>query len=203
MRNQLYAYTAKREWFNSETYSFNAGTGLVDRDRFFVAHDQKLNGNKAELQWDAKLAGMDNRMVAAFEVSKLDFVRPSDFHGDGSVTLVDPVRGTFGTLTLAQQTARIGNTALTVEDRLKVTPAFALIGGLRYEEIDLDRTSTNKTGAIRRRFPVFQVLAAHHRPRRIYLGNHARIQPLRPVRDRRRRRGQQPVFAGRHCSRWI
>jgi len=153
VRNQLYHYTAKREWFNSETYSFDPATGLVDRDRFFVSHDQRLTGNKAELQWDSKLAGMDNRIVAALDVSKLDFDRPSDFHGDGSVTLVDPIRGTFGTLTLAPQTARIGNTALSAEDRLKLTPAFALIAGLRYEEIDVDRTSINKTGAIVPGFP--------------------------------------------------
>ena len=155
LRDQFYYYNAKREWFNSESYSFNPATGLVDRDRFFVSHDQRLTGNKAELQWDAKLAGMDNRIVAALDVSKLDFVRPSDFHivpGD-SVTLVGPVRGTFGTLTLAPQTARIGNTALTAEDRLKVTPAFALIGGLRYEELDVDRTSINKAGAINAGFP--------------------------------------------------
>jgi len=153
LRNQLYYYTAKREWFNSESYSFNPATGLVDRDRFFVSHDQRLTGNKAELQWDGKLAGMDNRMVATLDASKLDFVRPSDFHGDGAVTLVDPVGGTFGTLTLAPQTARIGNTALSAEDRLKVTPAFALIGGLRYEDIDVDRTSIDKTGTIVNGFP--------------------------------------------------
>ena len=154
LRDQVYAYTAKREWLNSEVAAFNATTGLVDRDRFFVAHDQKLYGNKAELQWNSKLAGMDNRVVGAFDVSKLDFTRPAaaNFPSD-SVTLVDPVRGTYGPLIEQLQTAYITNTALSVEDRLKLTQTFSLIGGLRYEEIALDRSSTNAAGANRAGFP--------------------------------------------------
>ena len=154
LRNQAYVYTAKREWLNSEVYAFNAVTGRVDRDRFFVAHDQTLVGNKAELQLDTKLAGKDNRMVLAFEVSKLDFARPgaANFPSD-SVTLVDPNRGAYGPLTIQRQTARIVNAALSAEDRLLLTQQFSLIGGLRYEEIDLDRTSTDTSGASRAGFP--------------------------------------------------
>ncbi len=153
-RDQVYYYTARREWFNNEVIAFNTGTGLLDRERFFVAHDQKLIGNKAELQWDSKLAGMDNRIVAAFDTSNLDFVRPgaANFPAD-AVNVVDPARGLYGLLTLQKQTTGIRNNALSVEDRLKVTPAFALVGGLRYEIIDLDRSSLNAAGANRAGFP--------------------------------------------------
>ena len=100
---------------------------------------------------------MPNRLVVGVEASKLDFTRPgaANFPSD-SVTLVDPIRGTYGLLTIQQQTTRIDNLALAVEDRLKVTPAFSLIGGLRYEEIDLDRTSTDVAGASRPGFPFSQ-----------------------------------------------
>jgi iron complex outermembrane receptor protein len=154
LRDQAYAYAAQRQWMNSEVAAFNAGTGLVDRDRFYVAHGQRLFGNKTELQWDAKLAGMDNRAVVGFEFSNLQFNRPgaANFPSD-SVTLVDPSRGTYGPLILQQQTARIGNTALAAEDRLKITPAFALIGGLRYEDIALDRTSVNSAAISVAGFP--------------------------------------------------
>ncbi len=154
LREQAYYYTARREWFNNEIIAFNTGTGLLDRERFFVAHDQKLLGNKAELQWDSKLAGMDNRLVTAFDTSTLDFVRPgaANFPAD-TVPVVDPARGVYGLLTLQKQTTGIRNNALSVEDRLKITPAFALVGGLRYEMIDLDRTSVNATGANRAGFP--------------------------------------------------
>src|SRR5262249_37835009 len=157
LREQLYYYKAYREWLNSEVYAFNAGTGLVDRDRFYVGHDQYLAGSKTELQWDAKLSGMDNRAVFALDASRLDFTRPgaANFPSD-SVTLVNPVRGTYGPLILQQQTARIGNVALSAEDRLRVTPVFSLVAGLRYEEIDLDRTSINAAGASRAGFPFSQ-----------------------------------------------
>jgi iron complex outermembrane receptor protein len=154
LREQVYAYTAQRQWLNSEVAAFNAGTGLVDRDRFYVAHGQRLAGNKTELQWDSKIGSMENRAVLAFEISKLDFNRPgaANFPSD-SVSLTNPVRLTYGPLILQQQTALINNTVLAVEDRLKITPAFALTGGLRYEEIALDRTSINSAAVSRAGFP--------------------------------------------------
>lgn len=153
-RNQIYYFDAKREWFNNEVIAFNAVTNLVDRERFYVAHDQSLLGNKAELQWDAKLAGMDNRLVTAVDYSVLDFTRPGagNFPGD-SVPLVGFNPGTYGLLTLGRQTADIRNLAFTAEDRLKITPALAVIAGVRHESIELDRTSVNVAGANRPGFP--------------------------------------------------
>ncbi len=154
LRSQLYRYSASREWFNNEVIAFNAGTGLIDRERFFVAHDQVLLGNKTELQWDSRLFGMDNRMVLALEASKLDFVRPgaANFPGD-SVNLLAPMRGDYGVLTTQQQTSRIDNVAVAFEDRLRINPALAVVGGLRIEEIALDRTSVNAAGVNRAGFP--------------------------------------------------
>lgn len=154
IRNQFYYYHAKREWLNSEIYAFNSATGLVDRDRFFIAHDQDLYGNKAELQWDAVFSGMGNRLAVVFDVSRLDFARPgaANFPAD-AVTLVNPARGTYGPLVVQRQTARIDNIALSAENRLKLTPAFALVAGLRHEQIALDRNSVNAAGAVRPGFP--------------------------------------------------
>ena len=63
LKSQIYGYGAKREWFNNEVEAFNAGSNLVDRERFFVAHDQKLIGNITDLTWNSNIAGMDNRLV--------------------------------------------------------------------------------------------------------------------------------------------
>ncbi len=154
LKSQMYGYGAKREWFNNEVEAFNADVNLVDRERFFVAHDQKLIGNVTDLTWNSNVAGMDNRMVTTFAASNLDFVRPgaANFPHD-LVSLVDPARGTYGLLTTQQQTAKIDNESLSVEDRLKITRTFALIGGLRIEHIGLDRNSTNVAGAERAGFP--------------------------------------------------
>ena len=154
LRNQVYGYTAMREWFNAETYAYDPTTGLVDRDRFYVAHKQKLIGNKAELQWDSKLAGRDNRMVLAFDASVLNFdpLQSANFPND-SVSLVAPTSGSFGFLQIRQLHARVTNNAFALEDRLKITPTVAMIAGLRYEYLSLDRTSTTATGALQAGFP--------------------------------------------------
>ena len=154
IRNQLYYYTARREWYNNEVIAYNTGSGQLDRERFFVSHQQQLIGNKAELQWDSRPGGLDNRVVLAYDTSNLDFTRPgaANFPSD-TVNVVDPARGLYGQLTLQKQTTAIRNNALSVEDRLKLTPTFALVGGLRHEIIDLDRTSVNAAGANRTDFP--------------------------------------------------
>lgn len=154
LKSQTYGYDAQREWRNNEVSAFNATTNLVDRERFFVAHDQKLIGNVTDLTWDANIAGLDNRLVTSIAASSLDFNRPgaANFPGD-SVSLIDPARGTYGLLTTQLQTAHIDNVSLSMEDRLKLTSNFSLIGGLRVEYIGLGRQSQFASGASRPGFP--------------------------------------------------
>ncbi|OAF10617.1 ligand-gated channel protein [Bradyrhizobium centrolobii] len=154
LKSQAYGYGAERDWFNNEVEAFNANSNLVDRERFYVAHSQRLVGNITDLTWDANIAGLDNRFVTTLAVSDLDFVRPgaANFPHD-LVTLVDPARGYYGLLTMQQQTARIDNEALSFEDRLKLTRSFALVGGLRVEHIGLDRNSTDVNGLEKANFP--------------------------------------------------
>lgn len=154
LKSQAYGYGAERSWFNNEIESFNSTTSLVDRERFYVAHSQRLVGNVTDLIWDTNIAGFDNRLVTTLSSSYLDFIRPgaANFPGD-SVSLVDPNRGFYGLLTTQQQTARIDNEALSFEDRLKLTRSFALVGGLRVEHIGLDRNSTNVSGLEKAGFP--------------------------------------------------
>jgi len=154
VRTQFYRFSAEREWFNNEVTAFNAGTGLVDRERFYVAHDQTTVGNKSEVQWDAPIGGLGNRLVAALEWNDTQFVRPgaANFPGD-SVSLINPVRGSYGLLTTQRQTSDIRNLALALEDRLTLSPTLALIAGLRHEQIELDRSSANAAGVQRAGFP--------------------------------------------------
>lgn len=154
LKSQAYGYGAERTWFNNEVEAFNSVSNLVNRERFYVAHSQRLVGNITDLIWDTNIAGFDNRLVTTLSSSYLDFVRPgaANFPGD-SVSLVDPARGYYGLLTIQQQTARIDNEALSFEDRLKLTRSFALVGGLRVEHIGLDRNSTDVNGLVKAGFP--------------------------------------------------
>jgi len=164
LRSQSYFYDANREWKNAENYAFdnnndpknpNPNFGKVMRDRFYVAHDQRQFGNMTDLTWNTNINGMDNRAVFAVGASRLEFGRPgmAKFPDLDPVSLTNPDRGFFGPLVTRLQTADIDNVYATFENRLKITPTFALIGGIRIEEIDLDRDSREITGESRPNFP--------------------------------------------------
>lgn len=157
LKSQVYGYGAQREWMNSENAAFDTNTNMVDRDRFYVAHDQKLVGNITDLIWNSNIAGLENRLVTTVAASSLDFNRPgaANFPTD-SISLVNPAPGIYGPLMTQDQSANIDNYSLSFEDRLKLTKTFALVGGVRIEQIALDRNSTDVTGAEKTGFPFDQ-----------------------------------------------
>ncbi len=155
IRAMAYSYDASRTWRNNEVIAFNATTGLVDRERFYVHHDQKNLGFNTDLTWAHQLFGLNNRVVVAVEYYDMDFMRPgaANFPSD-SVSLTNPLRGTYGSLTTTVQTAKLESLAVNIEDRLELTPNFAIVGGLRYNSFDVNRTSADLTGTQRPGFPL-------------------------------------------------
>lgn len=156
VKDQLYYYQAKRNWIDSETYAFDTGTiiapNMIDRDRFFVDHDQKVTGNNTDFTWDSRFFGMDNRVAAQLQLSRnwITFVEegnPDTYPAD-AVSVVDPIAGTYGIEDPNTRISRLTDVAGSVEDRLKITPAFALIGGVRVDDLTLDRSGSNYDGSI-------------------------------------------------------
>src|SRR5580700_2108280 len=156
IKNQVYNWRAKANWIDSETYAFDDGAvfamNTIDRDRFFVTHDQNLIGDNADLTWDSRLLGFDNRFAAQLQVSKnwITFVEegnPNDFPFD-FVSIIDPTPGLYGAEFPDTRNSRLTDIAGSFEDRLKLTSAFALIGGVRLEELKLDRSGSNFDGTI-------------------------------------------------------
>ena len=154
LRSQTYNYNASRDWYNNEVSAFNSLDNRVDRERFFVHHNQNMVGNNTDVTWNTNVFGMENRFVAALESYHLDFTRPAaaNFPQD-QVDLVNPFRGYYSLLTTQRQTATIDSVAINLEDRLKITQNFALIGGLRYNPFQLDRTSADVAGVSKAGFP--------------------------------------------------
>src|SRR5580700_1307807 len=156
IKNQVYNWRAKANWIDSETYAFDDGSvfapNMIDRDRFFVTHDQNLIGDNADLTWDSRLLGFDNRFAAQLQASKnwITFVEqgnPNDFPFD-FVSIIDPTPGLYGAEFPDTRNSRLTDVAASFEDRLKLTSAFALIGGVRVEEFKLDRSGSNFDGSI-------------------------------------------------------
>ena len=147
VRNEAYRYDGDREWRNAESYTFDAATSRVKRDRFFVAHDQRIVGDRLDVAWAGTVGGFENRVVIGLDVSSLDFIRPGGAPAGDTVNPLAPdANAPFGTPTLARRTADMGTTAAFVENALHVGRRVTVIGGLRRDAIDLDRKNYTAAG---------------------------------------------------------
>ncbi len=156
VKDQAYYYQAQRNWLDSETYAYDDGAefqaGTIDRDRFFVTHDQHVVGNNLDFLWDSRLFGMDNRLAAQLQVSG-NWIRfteegnPNDYPYD-NVAVVDPVQGVYGPEFPDIRNKQLTDIAGAFEDRLKITPQFALIGGVRVDDWTLSSSGINFDGSI-------------------------------------------------------
>jgi iron complex outermembrane receptor protein len=149
VKNQTYYYQAQRHWLDSETYAYDNATGMIDRDRFFVGHDQHLVGNNTDVLFESSLFGLDNRTAAQLQVSSNHqvFSQYAGGYPQDSVDVINPIPGTFGINQPDTIDKQLNTVATSVEDRLKLTPWLALIGGLRFEHIELGSNRFNFDGS--------------------------------------------------------
>lgn len=156
VKDQVYYFQAKRNWLDSETYAFDDGSMIaantIDRDRFFVTHNQHVVGDNVDLTWDSRLFGMDNRLATQLQVSGdwITFIEegdPNDYPYD-NVSVIDPAQGLYGPQFPDTRNKELDNVALAFEDRLKITPQFALIGGVRVDDWTLKSNGTDFDGSI-------------------------------------------------------
>ena len=147
VQNYLYDYRAKRRWIDAEAYSFNPVTRLIDRDRFFVFHDQKLWGDQASLTVAGQVSGLDNKLVVGVDYSHLDFSRERGFPDGDSVDPFHPSPGLFGAIVPRLSPTKWDDTAVFFEDILSLTPQLKIVTGGRYESLELDRKNYNANGS--------------------------------------------------------
>jgi iron complex outermembrane recepter protein len=152
VKNQVYYYQAQRNWLDSETYALDLATSTIDRDRFFVTHDQHVIGDNTDLVWDSRIFGMSNRLAAQLQLSRnwitfMEEGNPNDYPYD-TVAIIDPDPGLYGSEFPDTRNSRLDDIAASFEDRLKLTPAFALIGGVRFDDITLARDGVDFDGSI-------------------------------------------------------
>jgi iron complex outermembrane recepter protein len=165
VKDQVYYYQAQRNFLDSETYAFDDGSvftpNVIDRDRFFVDTNQHVIGNNVDFLWDSRLFGMDNRLAAQLQVSGdwITFVEegnPNDYPYD-YVSVVDPAQGLYGPEFPDTRNKELDDVAVAFEDRLKITPEFALIGGIRVDDWTLKSNGFNFDGSIPSGEPFTQV----------------------------------------------
>lgn len=147
LENYLYYYHADRKWLDSESYAFNPATQLIDRDRFFVFHKQKLWGDQGSISLKYPVFGMKNQLVIGFDYSHLDFVRSRGFPDGDSVDPFNPSPGLFGPVVPRVSPTKWDDLALFFEDILSITDKLKLVTGSRYDHLDLDRKNFNADGS--------------------------------------------------------
>jgi iron complex outermembrane receptor protein len=152
VKNQVYDYGAQRHWLDSETYAFDLATSTIDRDRFFVTHNQHVTGDNTDVLWNSSFFGMENRLAAQLQVSRNDITfaqegNPNVFPAD-TVSVLNPDPGFYGVQEPNIRNSRLDTLAGSIEDRLKLTPTLALIGGVRVDDFSLTRDGSNFDGSI-------------------------------------------------------
>jgi iron complex outermembrane recepter protein len=153
VKDQVYYYTAQEKWRDSETYAFNSSTDMIDRDRYATNNFlHVVYGNNADFLWDSHPFGMDNRFAAQLQASRNLFyynydANPNNYPDD-SVSVINPTPGVYGPQFLDINHTTLDDVAVAFEDRVKLTPAFALIGGVRLDEYTLEGQQINFDGTI-------------------------------------------------------
>jgi len=138
-------YDADRLWQNADEYSYNAGTGLIDRSTTLITHDHQFWNQRVHLVLDSPIAGHRNRFTAGFEIGETDFFTKRRFGAAAPADPFAPVRGGFPTDTPANFStrqdidAKIKSFAFFAEDAFNLTPEWLLVGGIRIDDITLDR----------------------------------------------------------------
>ena len=83
--------------------------------------------------------------------------------------MVDPDPGLYGPVDFDTRNSRLDDVAGSFEDRLKLTSALALIGGVRLEDLTLARNGINADGTFPAGQPFTKILAAGVLSRGLYL----------------------------------
>ncbi|WP_437880172.1 TonB-dependent receptor [Pseudomonas sp. LRF_L74] len=148
--NNLFSYyEARRTFFLSGEQNYNRSTGRLDRTVQRISHDHQFWSERLSLANDTFIGGHRNRFTLGGEYSYTDFSNPRQ---NGTLSSVDPLAPDVGSMpgsaaanwpgsgkNLVYQ-SNVENFALFSEDAFNLSDDWLLVGGLRYERIDLRRT---------------------------------------------------------------
>ncbi len=144
VRSKLYHIKSDRYWRNAEAFTYNTGTGRIDRaENTEIAHDQTQIGNTTDAAFTNKLFGLPNRVSVGFDVNTSKFQHTNNTY-TGTTTSVDPYNPDPGYYNstipfIPRYRTQADQMAVFTEDRLELTDRLSLVGGLRYDQVSLKR----------------------------------------------------------------
>ena len=156
METEVYRLKSKRFWKNTEFYSLDTISGLVDRfDPIVIGHDMEHDGIRSNFVFNTQMGNHGLRTSFGFEVNEIDFERTSNF-GPANPNPVDWGNdfdtvdsqnfspGTLSDLTdadlLLDDVSKVDQYAIFTESQFQATNKLAIVLGLRYEDVETDYT---------------------------------------------------------------
>lgn len=150
-------YTADRAFVNNGTRIFVAPTpafpnGSFQRGLTRFYHDHKFWNARLAIANDSVIAGLRNRFTLGAEYNHTHF---SSLRETSTNTLVpavdpfDPAVGSFSTDDTAYRSSNVNFDSMVdavsvfAEDAINLTPEWLLVGGARFDHIDLERITTD------------------------------------------------------------
>jgi iron complex outermembrane receptor protein len=169
----LTGYSADRAFLlaDSQTYAPPSAAfpgGSFEQSYQDFRHDHRFWNARATIGSDRRIAGMRNRFSLGVERNATDFVSlrrqtpptalpPIDARNPGVLSLPNSPAFSVSDVTFDSV---LKQTAVFAEDALNVTPEWLLVGGVRWDHISLDRTTTqNVSGATDRNRPTFDPIS--------------------------------------------
>ncbi len=150
LRNDVGYYSSDRLWANSEDFTYNNATRLLDRSTTKITHDQQVWSERATALFDGNIWNMRHRFAAGLEYVSTTLDSERRFGTTTSVSPYAPNRGYFPALDTAANfstrqnyNSQVDTTAVFAEDAINLTPNWLVVGGIRYENIQLDRQISN------------------------------------------------------------
>ena len=156
-RNEFSANKSNRVFRNSESATFVAPASIA-RDQTLITHDQDFWLDRFDATHKGTIGGMDNRFVVGGEYSETRFGSQRRFsNGSAStasllrVPVFDPYVGFFndnpalsvGGGNRTDMNTKVRVSSVFVEDALKPIRNLTLVGGLRHDRTEVDRSITD------------------------------------------------------------
>jgi len=162
VQNFTYYFHARRAWENAETYQLTTEdlspshnplpSPQINRDRFYVFHQQNLIGDEGSVTYKGAVFGLPNTVVGGFDYSHLNFNRVRGFPDNDLVDPFNPSPGLFGPLLQPGELVprdsptHWNDYAAFFEDVIELAPPVKLVTGARYDRLELQRQNFNTQG---------------------------------------------------------
>ena len=168
VQNSIYRIASKRQWFDVELYCWIAanrdcpnGDGggtpgrILRNSNLGIIHDVEQFGDQGTVTVKSAFSsGRSNDFVIGFDVNYIDLTYANNFAFANQADEVDPFNFAPGRMenkadTLPRYLTRTSERSLFLEDHLKLSDTFSIVGGARYEEDDVQRRNVVYTGGVR------------------------------------------------------